>query len=516
MGERGFTLVELLVAMFVLLVGMAASIALLDGANASTSRTKAREQGVALQRELVEAARSVSYESLVPGGVNQAAPVSAAGRAHAVVGGDTSGPWTIQRRDVTYTVSLGVCSVDDAKDGTGVQDVASFCATGAGDQNAATQCGALIRGGSGGGALAGDCGIDADGDGAPEGLHGATSTICGTPCDRNPDDYKRIVTLVTWRSDGTLSYARQTSTVVNPGLSAGPAVTDFTMTAPELSKEPAPITDPNQGSLSFQALTGTRRVASLAWSVDGTPTGTATGDAAGTTWAFDWTIGTTQETVDGVYVVGARAFDSYGVFGASKAVTVELNRAAPFAPVAFVAGRNRTHASPQEDLVEFEWAPNKERDVIGYRVYRTDTGAKVCDELARATACRDTGAFPADLRTYRIVAVDRAPDGSDREGAGTTDVEAAYAPPQPPGSADVATSTDGEVIRWQLSPSPEVTGYRIYRNGVLYKDRIDRLAGDQITYTDLSPPAGTPTYYVTAVTADLAESTPVQASRISG
>src|SRR3954447_22832277 len=68
-SQAGFTLVEVTVAAFVMVVGLLGTIAMLDNANLTTASTKAREQGIALQRELVEAARSTPYDDLVPNGV---------------------------------------------------------------------------------------------------------------------------------------------------------------------------------------------------------------------------------------------------------------------------------------------------------------------------------------------------------------------------------------------------------------------------------------------------------------
>ena len=55
--ERGFTLVELLVAAFILVVGMAGAFALLNGANRATTTNNARMGATNLARELLEDAR---------------------------------------------------------------------------------------------------------------------------------------------------------------------------------------------------------------------------------------------------------------------------------------------------------------------------------------------------------------------------------------------------------------------------------------------------------------------------
>ena len=50
-GEAGFTLVEVTVAAFVMVVGLLGTLSMLDSANLATASTKAREQGVARCRE---------------------------------------------------------------------------------------------------------------------------------------------------------------------------------------------------------------------------------------------------------------------------------------------------------------------------------------------------------------------------------------------------------------------------------------------------------------------------------
>src|SRR5438132_1588761 len=83
-----------------------ATLAMLTYGSLATTTIKAREQGVALQRELVEAARSVPYDQLVPN--------SMVGRIRAMpdLGDDQPNVpgWQIERRGFVYTVSVGVCS----------------------------------------------------------------------------------------------------------------------------------------------------------------------------------------------------------------------------------------------------------------------------------------------------------------------------------------------------------------------------------------------------------------------
>lgn len=63
-SDGGFTLIEVLVTMFILVVGMLAILPLVDGGNASTADTLRREGATSLARELVERAQGLPYSSL--------------------------------------------------------------------------------------------------------------------------------------------------------------------------------------------------------------------------------------------------------------------------------------------------------------------------------------------------------------------------------------------------------------------------------------------------------------------
>src|SRR4051812_16133187 len=169
-GERGFTLIEVMVSMVVLLIGVLGTVQLFDGATAATGRTKAREGGTNLTREVIESTRSVAYPQIVD--------ASLADELQTQPGlGDESaaGGWQLRRRDVTYTVDVSVCLVDDAKDGLGAHDSAAFC-----------------------------------------GAAGGTT-------DLNPDDYKRVNVTVGWTDKtGRSSQVKQSTVIDNPGSGAGP------------------------------------------------------------------------------------------------------------------------------------------------------------------------------------------------------------------------------------------------------------------------------------------------------
>src|SRR3954452_24433226 len=67
--EGGYTLVELMVASIVLVIGMAGAFTLLSGAGKTTVTNNARMGATNLARELIEDARSADYDSLTPSGV---------------------------------------------------------------------------------------------------------------------------------------------------------------------------------------------------------------------------------------------------------------------------------------------------------------------------------------------------------------------------------------------------------------------------------------------------------------
>ena len=114
-------------AALILVIGTLGTIALIDGANATTSSTKAREQGVNLQREIVEAARSVPYSQLTPTRRLPHPGGTPASRTRTLVAGlDDQAPW----RDLQRLVRRLLGRRLEGRHAT--HDSATFCATGAG------------------------------------------------------------------------------------------------------------------------------------------------------------------------------------------------------------------------------------------------------------------------------------------------------------------------------------------------------------------------------------------------
>jgi hypothetical protein len=512
--ESGFTIVEALVAAVVLIIGIMGVVLMLDVANGATAASKVREQGTTLQRSLVEAARSIPYNTLTQTGVVDAL------RATSGLSDSTIGPqgWQIRRRGVTYHMTAGVCSVDDPNDGVGTHDPATFCADGAGTttpaqcQSALGSNGSVAGSGTATGGVVGDCGIDRNFDGVVDnlteaqvgGCDAASGTCAATsPADEHPDDYKRIVLLVRWDGGRGTRYALQSTTLPNPGFAGAPSV--INLTTPSTT-----VTDPNATSLAFTATS--TRAAAVGWYVDGTSAGTATDTGGGTQWSFTWPLGPVgtnapgdaevaggpKEVLDGTYTISARGFDASDVGGAPKSQLITINRRKPYAPPGLMAVR-------VDATVEVQWQPGRARDIIGYKLIRRNTATLqeqlVCD-LSRQTTCRDTSPPATGSYSYVAYAYDVDPANHERVGdaAVSTAVPMSNQVPTVPGNLAV-TRVDANTVKlqWQNSHDNDgsVAQYRIYRDGTnLYDAYATSLAS---SYTDLNAGGGSHTYTVVAV-----------------
>jgi prepilin-type N-terminal cleavage/methylation domain-containing protein len=520
-SQHGFTMVEVMVAMVILVGGLAGTLTLINQANATTTSNKSREGGIALSRELVEAARSQPYDQLTQGNVVSAIRASSGFTSSTVDGNG----WQVERRGLTYTIAVGVCSVDDPNDGLGVEDP-TFCG-GTGTTTAA-QCSAAlgtlgnISGtGTASGATVGNCGIDLDRDGQVDNLTlGDLGSCTGTTCsgggtaDTNPDDYKRVVTLVRWGVGDGSRFVLESTSLPYPGLSGAPRVTSLTL-LPSLV-----VTDVNTTAVSGTAVSN-RKAAGVTWFVDGTPNGNAT-SVDSLNWTFSWPLGTpgcktstaaplAGEVVDGAYLVGAKAVDAYSQAGPTRTQTLTLNRCRPYAPTGVIAAQISGLG------VEANWSSSVERDIEGYTLYRVQgagTPSVVC-ALSRNRNCVDSSPPSSGSWDYYVVASDKDSSGNLQPGlqSAHVTVDLTNRPPTPPLGAVTGTrvSTSTASITWLASAGDPDTGdsvsaYRIYRDGTTLADRYATVPAGTYTYSDTSAPDGH-TYYVAAVDTKGAEST---------
>jgi prepilin-type N-terminal cleavage/methylation domain-containing protein len=484
--QRGFTLVEVLVAIFVLLVGVLGMVSLVDTSNAVTSKTKAREGGTNVARSIIEVSRSVRYRDLTAASLLDAL----AGRPGLADHKPAVAGYTIRSRDVSYELTLSVCSLDDPQDNLGNHGGQSiFCS---------------------------------DSDALAPGQSGT---------DRNPDDYKRVRVTLNWTTRSTSQSVTQTSAIINPVGGLGPSVTSLVMTSPTSNSDPLLIESAAVTRGTFQATTSSA-AAELDWSVNGDVKGKASGGP--TTWTFQWDLDKPNGDplyYDCTYLVQADAQDNEGRAGAPFARTVKLNRRAPVKPDGLAGGRNGNG-----DWVDLEWLPNPECDLVGYRVYRSTSAgtvgtAIVCDGRSTTvlppdqTSCLDNAAG-SDLY-YSVVALDTPPAGSPRspEGVYSDQLHVSGSnllPSAPTGvtactggnpscnGADGQTAPSGTiVIGWSAASDSDGTiqFYRIYRDGTSYADRADEFFPDPgLAWIEPKPDGQPHTYYVSAVDNSYGES----------
>ena len=447
--ERGFTIVEVMAAVVVLLVGALGTLAMLDTASKRSRTAADRQKGTSLAREVLERAKSLNYAQVEPGSI------VARLREDAAIAGTSASPWQITRDGTTFTVQAQVCHLDEPADGLGAH-TSSFC----------------------------------------------SDAAAGGTTDPNPVDYKRITITTSWKNGAGAGSSRQSALVTGrAGGDDAPAVEAPRLTSPASS----PITSAATMSASF-AVTTAADAASVSWSIDGVQQGPATG--SGKNWTFSWPL----PPYDGTYDISAQAFGPTGAASEPRSTTVVVNRFAPIAPTGMNAGRNGS-------IVEAEWTANKERDIIGYRVYRSAGGgpAALACALTTETWCVDTSppiALGQSL-TYWAVAVDRDPANAERDGASSAKIEVNInnRPPNAPTGLTVAKDGNGNtLLNWVAPSTPDpdagdgIHSYRIYRDGTAVADRINRVDGSETFVLDPRTGGAIHQYWVTAVDTHMHES----------
>ncbi len=486
--EAGFTLVEVMVAMMVLLIGILGVLGLLTGALNTTASNNERVGATNLARELVESTRSMDFDDLTSSLVSTRLQARGLG---------SGSPWTITRRNVEYTVTATTCAFDDPADG--------YAAT----------------------APANACNANAAGS------------------DANGDDFRRTTFALSWRdARGATKTASQSTLIVNPSGGLGPRAKCFTPVTQTFAPSP-PATvaacPAAAGVLSTATVANivwtTTAAQSLHWEADDgvsreDVTGT-TNASGGTTFQTAWNIrtsGSGTEIFDGAYVITAQAFDDRGIGGEVMRADVVLNRRHPYAPLSLQGG----HDTRLGDWVDFSWDLNHERDIVGYRVIWAGSDGvvgngndqTVCPAPASGDpylsptteSCADFSP-PNGAAKYYVVALDRAPNGSLRQGDTTRQLTVAApstAPGPPTGLTASTAPNNAALLNWTAPASAGVAFYRIYRDDsdgdpatVEYVDRLDRTNGAVTSYSDSESGTASHKYWVTAVDSSYNESAPV-------
>jgi prepilin-type N-terminal cleavage/methylation domain-containing protein len=510
--EDGFTLIEVMVAMAVILVGTFATITIADRASTATSQAKTRQTGTSLARDLLETAQGLPYGSVA------ASSIVTTMQGKGFPDDSTATGWQVTRNGIKFTVVATVCSVDDSTDGAGVHAAGtSFC----------------------------------------------SDTPAGT-ADPNADDYKRVTFTVTPPAstgpavtETTIVGASRATKVASVGSGAQNPVTGLVLTSPSTlyfgqvapcanassctfySQTNAAVTPK---SITFQATTASS-AAQVRFFVDGQ----AMVNVAGPGQTFNWTWNLPDDQPDGVYTVAAQAYDATGSTpqGEANPLTVTINRYKPDGTAYAVplAGRNPLFSN----IPEIETYPSNaagarvDRDVTGFEfwVYQgSGPGTKFCTTSSVNTRwCAELDApSNGSARTYAIAANGLNPDGTAQAGTvsgKSSDVNLTNTRPNPPTGVTVSRTGSVAHVSWTVptgSGDPDsgdcVLFFRVYSKPAgstsawTYTDRVERTpfgnpvspcgadATETSTNVDLGEADGaTKDYRVTAVDRQMAEST---------
>jgi Tfp pilus assembly protein PilV len=500
--QGGFTLIEVLVAGVVLVVGLGALLQMLITADHVISTTRLRQEETSVAREVLEDARGLASTQLTPSTVASALqPV--------VPQATLSGSNLLVTRSVSsvtqsFNVSFTVCDLDEPNDGYGSHTSPP----------------------------------------ASGGVWCPDVAANGTQ-DSNPDDYQRLSVTVTPSTRSTPVI--QQTILIYPRPVNGPAVSCLSTSG----TCPGPnVTATTGSSLTFNVTT-TAAAASIRWLVNGNspPSGQIPSGStdpytpSGTSSSFAWSF----PTADGTYTITAVAYDANGSSGTRSTVVVNLNRHQVIAPTSFNAGWNDLTGG-----VEIQWIPSVDQDVLYYHVYRqygnnaaqlvttcgaggNVTGTNCADApesafapplpSARPNPCTSTSQSYTTTDYYWVVGVDTDPStGQPREStAQSPKVDANLCDHQPYAPSTLSgTLSNGQLALTWNAPSPaapdgwaSIQAWRVYRwpssRGVQIPGDRSQLVGNSPTvtsYTDRSPDPGgaQQSYCVTAVDTHLNES----------
>ena len=350
----GFTIIEVLIAMIVLLIGMLGTFLLVGTANGSLSKTKAREGATNLTRELLESSRETAYANVGQSGWFTSTLQNTAGGSGSVTFPATnSARTTVTRRKVSYTATVSWCSVDDNGDGYGTHASSTSWCSGS----------------------------------------GTTGTA-----DSQAEDFKRVSATVSWTFKGvTQPTLTQTATFSSTGAVVGPSVSSLAITSPSGLDPNTPTITSNPSGGIVTTLGSATGAADMKFSINGVEQSSGVTNNGNGTWSFNWNITT---LADGNYTISAAAIDALGTRGPPRSLTVKLARGPATAPQNVTGGYNYVYVSGVKTLVvELGWDASPEGSVTGYEVRN---GATVECSASLATDCIDLTAASSGSTTYQV------------------------------------------------------------------------------------------------------------------
>ncbi len=478
--ERGFTIVEVIVATAVLVIGLLTTFLMLNIALHSSADVRQRENGVALARQVAEDARSIPYSQLA------SSTITTMLQGYPGLANTSSGPsWTVKRAGYTYTITDSLTLIPPSGATVIKQFQVSVSWTSfQGQTHTYTETAIMSRAGQ------------------DPGLQASNLQLASPSCS----------------TAGVQSSGCPTSVVIT---TAGITSLQFSVTAPS----------------GTQAVVWTLNgVTQTCWA--------GSAPSSGTTWTSNaWSLTaacpTNLPVSDGTYTVGAAAEDSSGIEGPAVTMTVRLIRNVPSAPTVTGYGFNSNLPNGPSNVAEFQWNSNPENNIVGYRLYYNNSSGSqtlVCQTSLTTSFqscagngwCLDTThcidlsppATSSSYLTYTVKALYYDANNNLQEGLGQNVTLAAGAPPTPlpPAAVSLAVQVQPDntaILTWTPSVST-VSFYRIYRDGNSYGNRYDTVSAGSCslttcTYHDTN--RGSPhEYYISAVGgttpgANMAEST---------
>lgn len=452
--EDGFTVVEILIAAIILVVGLLALLMMIIASDHAIAKNRVRQAETSAAREVLEDARSLLYTQLNPTSIASALQPVVPG---ATIVASASVP-TLQLSRSIYTFQVAftsICSLDDSSDGYGSHSQAPA----------------------------------SGGSWCPDVAASGTT-------DPQPDDYKRVSVTVTPFIGGVASTpVVQQSILIYARPTHGPAVTCLTTTSGSCPGTNVSITSPATTSVPFFVTTNST-ADRIQWLVNGSqpPSNEIAGGATdpyapgGTSSSFTWGLPQVSGVyIDGTFTITAIAYDSNGNAGTRSTLQVTVNRHVAIAPASVSAGWNA-----QINGVDIQWLPSIDQDLLYYQVWhQIGTGAASqvttvpCASTILQTSCYDLSApapteIPAcagiDVGTsdkYWVLGVDTDPStGQPRPSTAlspSVDANICDHPPNAPVSLLGTLSNGTMSLSWTM-PSPQdpdsgdsIQGWRIYR-----------------------------------------------------
>jgi prepilin-type N-terminal cleavage/methylation domain-containing protein len=287
--ERGFTLIEVLVATLLLSIGLVGMFSMIDFATRTTNVDRLRQSELNVARQALESARDLSYSSLSGGSAIASSLASSLGGTAsgstvtltrtAYTSGTSSA--TTNADNYTMTLTFSACSLDDPADGYG------------------SHSSAPASGGSW----------------CPDVAASGTT-------DSAPDDMKRVSVTVSDSSVRNDPGVEQATLIYNTSTGNPPAVTCLTSSSGSCPGSAVAVDHTVTTSLTFYVTT-TSTPSQIEWFVKGSvPTGvTDPYSVSSTTSSFTWTVPSTP----GIYTISAEALDSSGNAGTSENVAVTVS-----------------------------------------------------------------------------------------------------------------------------------------------------------------------------------------------